>query len=73
MREEPWPSSAEWKRPENWRRLPPKRPPRFPGPRQLCGHCGLVSQTSARECPVCAAPYAARGRFARALAALRRP
>ena len=49
---------------------PPRRP-RFPGPRRRCTHCELVSETSSRECPVCAAPFERPGRLARVLAVLR--
>jgi hypothetical protein len=36
--------------------FPPPRP-RFPGPRQQCPHCNLVSETSSRRCPVCDARF----------------
>ena len=57
MPDEPRPLAGEWVHPSaGWHDYPPRKP-RFPGPRQTCPHCGLTSETSARECPVCAARF----------------
>jgi hypothetical protein len=60
MEDEPHPLRGDWVHPPaGFHSYPPPRP-RFPGPRQTCTHCGLTSETSARECPVCGERYRAR-------------
>ena len=55
---EPPPLRGDWVKPAaGYHSYPPARP-RFPGPRRACPHCELVSETSSRRCPVCAAPFA---------------
>ncbi len=57
MANDPPPLRGEWLHPAAGHHSYPPRRPRFPGPRRTCPHCGLVSQTSARDCPVCGARF----------------
>ncbi|MEA2124522.1 MAG: hypothetical protein QOI80_1304 [Solirubrobacteraceae bacterium] len=57
MRQQPHLLRGEWMySAPGYHSYPPPRP-RFPGPRQVCPHCELPSQTSAKECPVCGARF----------------
>jgi hypothetical protein len=60
MLDEPRQMRGEWLHPAaGYHSYPPRRP-RFPGPRRTCPHCGLVSETSAHDCPVCGAAFTPR-------------
>ena len=53
MRQEPRPTRGEWWHPAaGYHSYPPRRT-RFPGPRKVCPHCELPSQTTDKTCPVC--------------------
>ena len=68
---EPPPLRGDWVKPAaGYHSYPPPRP-RFPGPRQTCPRCELVSETSSSRCPVCDVRFSAT-RLQRLVAALRR-